>query len=71
MSEKGNNSDIQTTMWYAHLAPSALQDAILVIEKPDPINFGKQVVNTENFLPNRSYESKNGAVGSALTQDLG
>ncbi|MDP2630223.1 MAG: tyrosine-type recombinase/integrase, partial [Candidatus Uhrbacteria bacterium] len=53
------HSDIQTTMRYAHLSPSALRDAISVLEPKSSENniFGQRVDSNAKFSPNRSFES--------------
>jgi integrase len=45
IQELMGHADIQTTMRYAHLAPSVLKSTIELLDEPD-INFGQQAVNS-------------------------
>lgn len=54
------HSDIQTTMRYAHLAPSALQDTVALLDKSECSqleNSGQQAVNTAAIIIPREIET--------------
>jgi integrase len=53
------HSSIQTTMRYAHLSPSILDDTIKLLENDEPKNFGQPVVNRYDFV-------KLGSSGTAI-----
>jgi len=44
------HSSIQTTMRYAHLSPSVLDDTIRLLENDETQNFGQPVVNRYDFI---------------------